>query len=244
LEPSPEYSTLRKGCEGIELADSITGDGHKLLNVVSAFRTLFLHFTCINLTIKNKPYDCGFFFTRSPQIPFSVFQNANAAYLSTRPNNSQQVVIPSALNIGIENSRRFRALPVYSTLIAYGREGHRDMFKRQIQLAREVALFLSQHADFELLSVREADGVADEMIRSVYIIVLFRARDESLNGELVDRINSTRRMYVSGTSWQGQPACRIAVSSWKVNVKGDGELIRKVFDEVMQAWKNKAMPSS
>lgn len=35
LEPGVKYDTIRRGCEGLELADSITGDAHKLLNVVS-----------------------------------------------------------------------------------------------------------------------------------------------------------------------------------------------------------------
>ena len=30
---SPVYSSITKACEGLELADSITGDGHKVLNV-------------------------------------------------------------------------------------------------------------------------------------------------------------------------------------------------------------------
>lgn len=35
LDKSPEFDTLHKRIEGIELVDSITIDGHKLLNVVS-----------------------------------------------------------------------------------------------------------------------------------------------------------------------------------------------------------------
>jgi glutamate/tyrosine decarboxylase-like PLP-dependent enzyme len=35
LEADGEFGDIRGGCDGIELADSITGDAHKLLNVVS-----------------------------------------------------------------------------------------------------------------------------------------------------------------------------------------------------------------
>jgi glutamate/tyrosine decarboxylase-like PLP-dependent enzyme len=35
LPEQDDYKTLHKRVEGIELADSITVDGHKLLNVVS-----------------------------------------------------------------------------------------------------------------------------------------------------------------------------------------------------------------
>ena len=35
LEPGIEYDAIKRGCEGLELADSLTGDAHKILNVVS-----------------------------------------------------------------------------------------------------------------------------------------------------------------------------------------------------------------
>jgi glutamate/tyrosine decarboxylase-like PLP-dependent enzyme len=37
LPPGNEFALLREACEGMELADSITGDAHKCLNVVSLF---------------------------------------------------------------------------------------------------------------------------------------------------------------------------------------------------------------
>ena len=37
LEPGLEFETIKRGCEGLEVADSITGDAHKLLNVVSGY---------------------------------------------------------------------------------------------------------------------------------------------------------------------------------------------------------------
>jgi glutamate/tyrosine decarboxylase-like PLP-dependent enzyme len=44
LPEEDDYKTLHKRMEGIELADSITVDGHKLLNVVSSSSLqLFTH---------------------------------------------------------------------------------------------------------------------------------------------------------------------------------------------------------
>lgn len=138
--------------------------------------------------------------------------------------------------MGLENSRRFRALPVYSVLLAYGRHGFGEIFARQVRLARAVSEFLASSEGYELLAQGPDSGnevVNDRAsFEDTHIIVLFRARDETLNDELVKRINSTRKMYVSGTKWDGRPACRIAVSTWKVDVERDLELIRGVLKQL------------
>lgn len=62
--------------------------------------------------------------------------------------------------------------------------------------------------------------------------MLFRAKEEELNGQLVGRINATRKIYVSGTRWEGRAAVRIAISTWKVDVERDLALVREVLAEV------------
>jgi glutamate/tyrosine decarboxylase-like PLP-dependent enzyme len=174
-----------------------------------------------------KPYDCGFFLTKLPYILSSVFQNPNAAYLNSGPST-----IPSPLNIGLENSRRFRALPVYSVLLAYGLDGFRDIFVRQTRLARAVAQFLHESKDYELLQERVDDPDASEY-RDVHISVLFMANKEGLNAVLAKKVNDTRKIYVSGTSWKGKSACRIAVSTWKVDVERDTRIIIDVLNGIL-----------
>ena len=53
-----------------------------------------------------------------------------------------------------------------------------------------------------------------------------------MNAELVTKTNNTRKLYVSGTKWEGSPACRFAVSNWQVDVERDIEIIKDVLDEV------------
>ncbi|KAK8089890.1 PLP-dependent transferase [Apiospora hydei] len=72
LPDTDEFSRLHQTAAGLELADSITVDGHKLLNV---------------------PYDCGVFFTRQASVLTGVCRNPNAAYLS-----SEAADIQSPLN--------------------------------------------------------------------------------------------------------------------------------------------------
>lgn len=99
------------------------------------------------------------------------------------------------------------------------------MLERQISLARGIAEYISNSKAYELLP--EGTGV-----ETVYIIVLFRARDEEVNGELVKRINGTRKIYVSGTQWGGKPAARFAVANWMVDVERDLKLIKNILEEV------------
>ena len=219
-----EFRDIIYGTDGLEGADSITGDAHKLLNV---------------------PYDCGFFFTRHKDLAERVCRNSGAAYLTPPAAPTAAAAgavgagegdgIQSPLNIGIENSRRFRALPVYATLVQHGRTGYVDMLVRQVRLARRVAGFVFDHDGYELLpGAGEGAGERREVaVARTFMIVLFRARDERVNAELVKRVNATGRIYVSGTMWEGRPAARIAVSNWRVDVERDVRVVQGVLSAVL-----------
>ncbi|GKT90979.1 LOW QUALITY PROTEIN: pyridoxal-dependent decarboxylase [Colletotrichum tofieldiae] len=188
LEPTPEFERIRDMASGLELADSITVDGHKLLNV---------------------PYDCGMFFTRSlPTLALPLLG---------------PFVHPLPLNIGLENSRRFRALPAYAVLRSEGRAGLAAILGRMVLLARRLAQWIRESEAYELLPEGNWD------VAETHMVVLFRARDERANEELVGRINATREMYVSGTSWKGRKAVRVAVGSWRVDVDRDFDVVTRVL---------------
>lgn len=210
----PAYRAITDGVRDIDLADSITADAHKLFNV---------------------PYDCGIFLSRHLLLAQDVFRNAGAAYLNVASANDGERVIPSPLNIGIENSRRFRAFPVYATLVAYGRLGHQNILRNQISLARGIARFVALTPGFELLPriPPSFDKTREQGLSRIYIVVLFRAVDDEINRQLVQRINNTRKIYVSGTQWDGMPAARFAVSNWQVDVDRDLALIKEVLLDVL-----------
>ncbi|KAK8920796.1 L-2,4-diaminobutyrate decarboxylase [Metarhizium anisopliae] len=205
LGDEPQHQLLKQRTDGIQLADSITLDGHKLLNV-------------------DKPYDCGIFFTRSASTLSSVFMNPNAAYLAS----SAAATIPSPLNIGLENSRRFRALPAYAVLLSEGRPGIAKLLSNMIALCRKLAAYLRESPHYELLPDESAP------LDGIFMILLFRAKSKHVNDVLVDRINRTREMYVSGTKWKGETAVRIAVSNWKVHVDRDFAVVTQILDAVAE----------
>lgn len=134
----------------------------------------------------------------------------------------------------MENSRRFRALPAYAVLLSEGRPGLASLVHDMVQLSRRLATFLRDSPHYELLPDEGGAAGAAGGMDEVFIIVLFRAKDRELNDVLVEKINRTRQMYVSGTRWKGEKAVRIAVSSWRVDVERDFRVAAAILSHVAE----------
>lgn len=102
------------------------------------------------------------------------------------------------------------------------------MISKMVELSRRVAKYLQASEHYELLPDENAD------IDEVFMIVLFKAKDKTVNEELVERINRTRQMYVSGTAWKGEKAVRVAVSNWMVDVERDWRVVTAILDAVAE----------
>lgn len=182
------------------------------------------------------PYESAFLFTRKAESLIDICSNGSAAYLAIAP----VAGIVSPLNTSLENSRRFRALPIYAVLLNLGRSGLAKLFASQILLARAIAerIYTDYGFHFELLPLPESDEAWELQIG---IIVLFRAKDEELNNILTDRINAERTIFVSGTMYDGRKAVRIAVAGWDIDYSdeddGDTALVCRVLDKVIREWK-------
>ena len=127
---------------------------------------------------------------------------------------------------------------MYATLMAYGRAGYTDMLERQVRVARVVAQWLRRHEMFDTLpeDMQESQGALQE----IYIIVLFRAKDAALNKQLVQKVNESSKIYASGTLWNEEPACRLAVANWQVNIEDDFATIKEVLTDVVRDWQGKS----
>lgn len=231
----PELAFMAKN---LELADSIASDGHKWFNV---------------------PYDCGLFFSRSLALQKSIFGPSPKvpppAYLTPTqdPNAPPRTpeleaahALPSPLFLGIENSRRFRALPLFCAMLAMGREGYTQIIRRNVEFARRVAEWMHTGPGSRWYRVLNVDtGAVPSQVD--LNVVLFRAKDDcgvdsytsrnpAGSAVLVNAINGTRKMYVSPGAGG---AVRLAVSNWMTGLdKGDGEtgdfeIVVGVLEEVM-----------
>jgi glutamate/tyrosine decarboxylase-like PLP-dependent enzyme len=184
----------------VEGADSVIADGHKWLNI---------------------PYDCGFAFVRDPALmtgPFSI----TGPYLPLGTDER-----PSFGDFGPEASRRARALAVWATLRAYGREGYREMVDRHISLARRVAQQVSAAPDFELLAPAPLN------------VVCFRYRPEGVAEDRLDELNrrlgaailEDGRVFFGTTVYREVVAFRPAIANWRTT-EVDVDLIVPVAREL------------
>jgi glutamate/tyrosine decarboxylase-like PLP-dependent enzyme len=185
---------------GVERAHSVTVDGHKWLNV---------------------PYDCGFSFVRGGELLGKAFAYA-AAYLpgadDPRPNFGA---------IGPESSRRTRALAVWATLKAYGREGYRALVERHLDLAQHLARLVDAAPDLErlaevplcIVSFRYNPGGRSE-----------RDLDE-LNERLGEALLEDGRFWAGTTRFGTRVALRPALVNWRIREQ-DLDLFVRVVREL------------
>ena len=187
--------------EGVERADSVIADGHKWLNV---------------------PYENGFAFVRDPALLPAVF-GSGAPYLpdidEPQPNYGYR---------GPEMSRRARSFPVWATLRAYGREGHRAIVEHDLDLAQGLKETVDAAPDLERLAEVPLN------------IVCFRYRPPgSTDGPELDDLNrrigeaalTDGRVFFGATTYGGRVAFRPALVNWRTRAE-DVDLVPQVVREL------------
>ncbi len=195
--------TTRQLTAGIERADSVISDGHKWLNV---------------------PYDCGFAFVREVDR-VSRALNVGAPYLP-----SSEDPHPNFGFLSPENSRRARALSVWATLRAYGRDGYRQMVERHLALASRLAANVDAAPELERLAAVPLN------------IVCFRAhpagvsdeRLNELNQRLGEALREDGRVYAGTTTYAGKVGLRPAIVNWQTGEQ-DVDLLVDVVRELIAA---------
>jgi glutamate/tyrosine decarboxylase-like PLP-dependent enzyme len=174
--------------QGMERAQSIAADAHKWLNV---------------------PYESGFALIAEPERLGRAFGMPGAPYLPGPESPGAGYGL-----FGPESSRRARALPIWATLRAYGREGYRAMVERHLDLAQRMAALVDAAPDLERLAEvplcivclrYRPSGVDDEELLN------------ALNQRLGEELLADGRVYAGTTMYGGRVALRPAMTNWRTS---------------------------
>lgn len=177
---------------GLELAQSITGDAHKWLNV---------------------PYESGFFFTRHVDCLESAC-TAAAIYLETG------VAEPEFLSRGVESSQRFRALPIWMTLAAYGRKGVADTVQRCCRMAGALADWITRSPRFELLCPTRLNVVCFRLLPEA------GEDNAAVNDAFLSRLNAAGLVRMTPGAIDGVRGVRAAFCNWRTDENNMAIIIR------------------
>ncbi len=173
---------LRHYLAGIEHVDSFVLNPHKWL---------FTNF------------DCSALYMREPAALARALA-ANPAYLVS-PDGA---TMPEYRDWGVPLARRFRALKLWFVLRSYGAETLRSMIRNHIAWTNGLAQQIREEPTFELVAGPRfalvafrfcPDGVTDETAIDL------------LNEQLLAKINSDGRTYLTRTTLNGRPVIRFSI---------------------------------
>ncbi|MCD0463903.1 pyridoxal-dependent decarboxylase [Flavobacterium sp. ENC] len=183
--------------EGWENADSITIDCHKWLNV---------------------PYESAFYLVKKDHVNLQIetFQNSNAPYLGNPLENFNY------LNVLPENSRRLRALPVWFSLLAYGKEGFCDIVENSVHMALHFGNALIEADHFELLAPIRLNNVC---------FTLKGDHNQEKVASFLTLLNDSGKVFMTPTVYQNRKGIRASFVNWRTSEKD----IKIIIEEMKQA---------
>ncbi len=157
------------------------------------------------------PIDLSAFFTRRPDILRRAF-SLTPEYLRTQDD-------PRAHNLmdyGVPLGHRFRALKLWFVLRYFGRQRIEAMLRRHIQWARDFAALIEQDPEKRF-----------EIVAPVpFSVVCFRHKgSDDQNKQIMDRVNASGRVFLSGTVLNRQTVLRLAIGN-----------LGTTWEDVLEAW--------
>lgn len=188
----PEFRPL---LAGLEWADSFCFNPHKWM---------FTNFDC----------DCFYLADRAVLIKtLSILPE----YLRNRATESGAVIDYRDWHIPL--GRRFRALKLWFVIRHYGVEGLRHHIRRHVELARELAGWVSASESFELAAPVTLN------------LVCFRHRaGDELNQRLLERLNQSGAMQLSHAVLNGRYTLRLCVGQTHTEARHVAQAWQRIQD--------------
>ena len=164
-------------------------------------------------------FDCSAYFVKSEELLIRTFE-IHPEYLKT----GRDAVVKNYRDWGIQLGRRFRALKLWFVIRSYGIEGLQKMVRRHLLLANLFREWVEEDSRFELMAPVN------------FGLVCFRYKQEGateeeltrLNTTLLEKVNSSGRVFLTHTSLKGRYAIRMAIgqrTTTEKNVRDAWELI-------------------
>ena len=176
---SPKYRPL---FDGAEEADSFTIDGHKWVNM---------------------NYDCAIAMIRKEHREMQYRTYAQSTDVQDHWTENTAIE-----HLGNEGSRRFRALAVWMNLMAYGKDGFREMVERDCALAQKFAALLEESGVYKVHKPVLINGFAFTLNKET-------VTDDEIHAlERAIRLEGTTYLNPSGVC--GVPHLRCSLSNWSI----------------------------
>lgn len=170
------------------------------------------------------PIDCSAFFSRRLDVVRDAFSLV-PDYLRTADTG-----VRNYMDYGVQLGRRFRALKLWFVLRAYGRDGIVARLRNHIQLARELEAWIRNTPNWEV--------VAPVPFSTVCFRFAPPGTDEAtlnaVNLEIIDRVNDTGEVFLSGTRLRNAEIIRLAIGHIRTtedHVRGAWDLLREAATE-------------
>ncbi len=156
------------------------------------------------------PIDLSAFYTRRPEILRRAF-SLTPEYLKTHED-------PRAHNLmdyGVPLGHRFRALKLWFVMRYFGRARIEAMLRSHIEWAQQFA------------SLVDADDRFERVAPVPFSTVCFRYKGtDEQNRTIQEKVNSSNRVFISGTVLNGDFVLRLAIGNLKTT-----------WDDVQEAWR-------
>lgn len=161
------------------------------------------------------PIDCSAFFSRRLDVVRQAFTLV-PDYLRT-----DDTGVRNYMDYGVQLGRRFRALKLWFVLRAFGREGIVVRIREHIRLAREFESWVQQAPGWEVVAPVPFSTVCFRYAPPG----LDEATSNDLNLRIMDRVNASGEVFLSGTKLRGHEIIRLAIGH-----------IRTTEQHVRRAW--------
>ncbi len=187
---------MRWMSKGVELADTFVFNPHKWM---------FTNF------------DCSAYFVKDPSILVRTFEIL-PEYLKTREADR----VNNYRDWGIPLGRRFRALKLWFVIRMYGVAGLREMIRNHIKWVHELVEEINGNPDFKIMAPVPLN------------LICFRFHPkgvddpeqlDSLNAQLLEKLNDSGKIYLTHTRLGGKYALRFVASQTQVT-----------RDDIFRAW--------